>query len=115
MSGNGRLLTLFDELASQTVLLMRTALADARVARAGRRPSSSTGTSRTGSAARDVAGCDRAVGAHYQYTQDRLFAVDPALASSPEPEPGAEGRPDRSPGEPSARVAAPRPPAGARP
>lgn len=74
MSGNGRLLTLFDELASQTVLLMRTELAThaslgwtppvefhRRIADAIR--------------AREPGAASDAVGAHFQYTQDRLRAT----------------------------------------
>ena len=73
MSGNGRLLTLFDELASQTVLLMRTALAT----------HSSLGWTppvefhrhiADAILARDAAAASDAVGAHFQYTQDRLRA-----------------------------------------
>jgi DNA-binding GntR family transcriptional regulator len=33
-------------------------------------------------AARDVVGATNAVGAHYQYTQDRLFASEPSRASA---------------------------------
>ncbi len=73
MSGNKRLLTLFDELASQTVLLMRTALAT----------HSSLGWTppvefhrhiADAILAHDTAAACDAVGAHFQYTQDRLRA-----------------------------------------
>jgi DNA-binding FadR family transcriptional regulator len=73
MSANGRLLSLFDELASQTVLLMRTALAT----------HASLGWTPPVEFHRHIADAIRArapeaavaaVGVHYQYTQDRLKA-----------------------------------------
>lgn len=77
MSGNGRLLALFDELASQTVLLMRTALA--KHASLGWTPPVEyhrhiADAIRT----RDGDAAAVAVGRHYQYTQDRLNASDGA-------------------------------------
>jgi len=75
MSGNGRLLTLFDELASQTVLLMRTALA--KHASLGWTPPVEFHRHiADGIRARDAAAACEAVGAHYQYTQDRLRASE---------------------------------------
>jgi GntR family transcriptional regulator, gluconate operon transcriptional repressor len=73
MSGNGRLLALFDSLSSQTVLLMRTALASRTSL--GRTPPAEYHRHILDSiAARDVRGAIEAVGAHYQYTEDRLSA-----------------------------------------
>lgn len=79
LSGNGRLLALFDHLASQTVLLMRTALA-ARESLGWTPPVELHRHIANSIAARDVDGAVDAVGAHYQYTEDRLFASDPARA-----------------------------------
>jgi DNA-binding GntR family transcriptional regulator len=75
VSGNGRLLELFERLASQTVLLMRTTLGShaslgwippvelhRRIARA--------------IADRDATAAAAAVGDHYQYTVDRLAASE---------------------------------------
>jgi DNA-binding GntR family transcriptional regulator len=73
MSGNGRLLTLFDELASQTVLLMRTALAT-HASLGWTPPVEYHRHIADGIRARDPKGAVAAVGAHYQYTQDRLKA-----------------------------------------
>lgn len=73
LSGNGRLLALFEHVASQTVLLMRTA----QGTRASLRWTPPVELHReiaAGIAARDVSRAMRAVGAHYQYTEDRLFA-----------------------------------------
>jgi DNA-binding GntR family transcriptional regulator len=73
VAGNGRLVTLFDELASQTLLLMRTALAT----------HASLGWSPPVEVHREIADAIRArnvdaavgaVGRHFQYTQDRLRA-----------------------------------------
>jgi GntR family transcriptional regulator, gluconate operon transcriptional repressor len=93
LSGNGRLLALFDDLASQTVLLMRTALA-ARASLAWTPPVELHRHIAACIAARDVAGALEAVGAHYQYTQDRLFATSPdgapAAAEAGSPEEPAE-------------------------
>lgn len=83
LSGNRRLLELFDQLASQTVLLMRTALAT-RASLGWTPPVEFHRRIATGIAARDVAVAIEAVGAHYQYTHDRLAASGPALL----PEPG---------------------------
>jgi DNA-binding GntR family transcriptional regulator len=76
MSGNGRLVALFDELASQTVLLMRTALAK-RASLGWTPPVAFHRHIADAIAARDVTGAIEAVGAHYQYTQDRLYASAP--------------------------------------
>jgi DNA-binding GntR family transcriptional regulator len=76
LSGNGRLLTLFDELASQTVLLMRTALVS-RASLGWTPPVEYHRRIADAIAARDVEGAIQAVGAHYLYTEDRLFASDP--------------------------------------
>lgn len=83
LSGNGRLLAVFDNLASQTVLLMRTALA--KHAPLGWTPPVEFHRHIAARiASRDVAGAIEAVGAHYQYTQDRLFASsDLDSASAP--------------------------------
>ncbi len=86
LSSNGRLLALFDDLASQTVLLMRTALA-ARSSLAWTPPVELHRRIASCIAARDVPGALAAVGAHYQYTQDRLHASEaapPLEAVSPE-------------------------------
>lgn len=77
LSGNGRLLTLFDHLASQTVLLMRTALTS-RESLGWTPPVELHRHIANGIASRDVPRAIDAVGAHYQYTGDRLFASDPA-------------------------------------
>ena len=87
LSGNGRLLTVFENLASQTVLLMRTQLASRaslgwtppvvlhkRIAEAIRD--------------RDPGEAAGAVVAHYQYTVDRLFASGAAGAPGAEPPQG---------------------------
>jgi GntR family transcriptional regulator, gluconate operon transcriptional repressor len=73
LSGNGRLLALFDRLASQTVLLMRTALGT-RTSLGWTPPVEFHRHIADSIAARDVQGAMDAVGAHYQYTQDRLQA-----------------------------------------
>jgi GntR family transcriptional regulator of gluconate operon len=73
MSGSGRLLTLFDELASQTVLLMRTALAT-HASLGWTPPVEFHRHIADGIRARDETAAVAAVGAHYQYTQDRLKA-----------------------------------------
>lgn len=74
MSGNGRLLALFDSLASQTVLLMRTALAT-RASLGWTPPVGYHRRIADAIRARDAAAAREAVGAHYQYTQDRLEAT----------------------------------------
>ncbi len=71
MSGNGRLLALFDELALQTVLLMRTALAT-HESLGWTPPVAFHRHIADGIRAHDAAAAVDAVGAHYQYTQDRL-------------------------------------------
>lgn len=73
MSGNGRLLALFDELASQTVLLMRTSLAT-RASLAWVPPVELHRCIADAIRARDPHVAAEAVGVHYQYTQDRLVA-----------------------------------------
>jgi len=73
MSQNGRLLALFDSLASQTVLLMRTALAT-RASLGWTPPVGYHRRIADAIRARDAAAAREAVGAHYQYTQDRLEA-----------------------------------------
>jgi DNA-binding GntR family transcriptional regulator len=80
LSGNGRLLALFDHLASQTVLLMRTALAS-RESLGWTPPVAVHRRIATSIAAGDAAGAIEAVGAHYQYTQDRLRASEASLAA----------------------------------
>jgi len=73
MSANGRLLSLFDELASQTVLLMRTALAT-HASLGWTPPVEFHRHIADGIRARDPEAAVAAVGIHYQYTQDRLKA-----------------------------------------
>lgn len=80
LSGNGRLLDLFDHLASQTVLLMRTTL-DSHASLAWTPPVDVHRRIAQAIAARNGDGAAAAVGAHYQYTQDRLNASDPPPAS----------------------------------
>ena len=76
LSGNGRLVAVFDQLASQTELLMRTALTT-RASLAWTPPPGLHREIAAAIAARDVRAAVEAVDAHYQYTEDRLFA--PAL------------------------------------
>ena len=90
LSGNGRLLALFDHLASQTVLLMRTALAS-HASLGWTPPVEYHRRIATSIAARDVEGAIGAVGAHYQYTQDRLVALGPAGRSDPAGPPAVTG------------------------
>jgi DNA-binding GntR family transcriptional regulator len=71
MAGNGRLLTLFDNLASQTVLLMRTALAE-HASLAWTPPVEVHRHIADAIKARDTEAAVRAVADHYQYTEDRL-------------------------------------------
>src|SRR5512141_1937437 len=73
MSGNGRLLALYEELASQTVLLMRTALAT-HASLGWTPPVEFHRHIADGLRARNAHAASEAVGAHYQYTQDRLRA-----------------------------------------
>lgn len=75
LSGNGRLVALFDHLASQTVLLMRTALAT-HASLGWTPPVDVHRHIAEGILARDVAAATAAVGAHYQYTEDRLFGPE---------------------------------------
>ena len=75
LSGNGRLLDMFDHLASQTVLLMRTSLAT-HASLGWTPPVEMHQHIAQGIAKRDVEAAVRAVGRHYQYTQDRLFMVE---------------------------------------
>jgi DNA-binding GntR family transcriptional regulator len=75
MSGNGRLLQLFEGLASQTVLLMRTELAT-HASLAWIPPVELHRRIADAIAARDVEGAERAVRDHYQYTIDRLYASE---------------------------------------
>lgn len=77
LSGNGRLLELFDQLASQTVLLMRTSL-ESRASLGWTPPVGLHRGIAQAIEARDVDRAIAAVGAHYQYTQDRLAAGVPA-------------------------------------
>jgi DNA-binding GntR family transcriptional regulator len=75
LSGNGRLLDLFDQLASQTVLLMRTTL-ESHASLAWTPPVELHRRIAQAIADRDAARATDAVGAHYQYTQDRLRGQD---------------------------------------
>jgi GntR family transcriptional regulator, gluconate operon transcriptional repressor len=83
LSGNGRLLDLFDQLATQTVLLMRTSL-HAHASLAWTPPVELHRKIAQAIADRNVAAAVGAVGSHYQYTQDRLSATNAA----PDPEGG---------------------------
>lgn len=74
ISGNKRLLALFDHLASQTVLLMRTALAE-RASLAWIPPVEVHRHIADAIRTRDVEAAERAVADHYQYTEDRLAAT----------------------------------------
>jgi DNA-binding GntR family transcriptional regulator len=76
LSGNGRLLELFDRLASQTVLLMRTALGT-HESLGWTPPVEYHRRIATSIAQRDAAKAVEAVAAHYRYTEDRLFATGP--------------------------------------
>lgn len=80
MCGNGRLLELFEGLASQTVLLMRTALAT-HASLAWTPPVELHRRIADAIASRDAEAAVRAVGEHYQYTQDRLAASRDAVPS----------------------------------
>ncbi len=73
MSDNRRLVDLFDGLASQTVLLMRTALAT-HATLAWTPPVDLHRRIADAIGARDAEAAAHAVGEHYQYTQDRLVA-----------------------------------------
>lgn len=87
LSRNERLLDLFDHLASQTVLLMRTTL-DSHASLAWTPPVDVHRRIAQAIAARDAAAATEAVGAHYQYTQDRLNASDLPSASRGRDGPG---------------------------
>jgi len=76
LSGNGRLLELFDQLASQTVLLMRTTV-ESHASLAWTPPVELHRRIAQAIADRDAGRAVAAVGAHYQYTQDRLRAPGP--------------------------------------
>lgn len=80
LSGNRRLLDLFDHLASQTLLLMRTTV-DSHASLAWTPPVELHRHIATAIAGRDAAAAVAAVSTHYQYTQDRLHASDPSPAS----------------------------------
>jgi len=86
MSGNGRLLELFEGLASQTVLLMRTALAT-HSSLAWTPPVELHRRIADAIAARDLEAAVQAVGEHYQYTQDRLFAGEAVASAGPAQDP----------------------------
>jgi DNA-binding GntR family transcriptional regulator len=79
LAGNVRLLDLFDRLASQTVLLMRTSV-ETHASLAWTPPVELHRRIAQAIKARDVAHAVEAVGAHYQYTQDRLSASGAAPA-----------------------------------
>jgi DNA-binding GntR family transcriptional regulator len=79
LSGNGRLMELFDRLASQTVLLMRTSV-ESHASLAWTPPVEVHRRIAEAIAARSVARAIEAVGAHYQYTQDRLAATEAAAS-----------------------------------
>jgi DNA-binding GntR family transcriptional regulator len=74
MSGNGRLLALFEQLASQTVLLMRTSL-EAHASLAWTPPVALHRRIAQAIADRDADGASAAVAAHYRYTEERLQAT----------------------------------------
>ena len=80
LSGNARLLDLFDHLASQTVLLMRTTL-EAHASLGWTPPVQLHRRIAQAIKARDVERAVAAVDAHYQYTQDRLAGAAPAAAT----------------------------------
>jgi DNA-binding GntR family transcriptional regulator len=82
LSGNGRLVELFDRLASQTVLLMRTSL-ESRASLAWTPPVEVHRRIAEAIAARSADRAVGAVGAHYQYTQDRLAATEAAASPAP--------------------------------
>jgi DNA-binding GntR family transcriptional regulator len=89
LSGNGRLLELFDGLASQTVLLMRTSL-ERHASLAWTPPVEVHRRIAQAIADRDVSLAIEAVGAHYQYTEDRLAASEPEPTTGPGATPGRE-------------------------
>ena len=75
LSGNGRLLAVFEQLASQTVLLMRTAVAT-RASLAWIPPVEVHRHIADAIGARDPQRATEAVAAHYRYTEERLSAAD---------------------------------------
>lgn len=77
LSGNGRLLELFDDLASQTVLLMRTTV-ERHAPLAWTPPVELHRRIALAISARDPQAAAAAVAAHYRYTEDRLAATDVA-------------------------------------
>ncbi len=81
LSGNGRLMELFDRLASQTVLLMRTSV-ESHASLAWTPPVEVHRRIAEAIAARSAERAVEAVGAHYQYTQDRLAASEAAASPS---------------------------------
>jgi len=90
LSGNGRLMELFDHLASQTVLLMRTSL-ESRASLAWTPPVEVHRRIAEAIAARSAERAVAAVGAHYQYTRDRLAASGEGAAAD-----ARAGTPDRA-------------------
>jgi DNA-binding GntR family transcriptional regulator len=82
LSGNRRLMELFDRLASQTVLLMRTSL-ESHASLAWTPPVEVHRRIAEAIAARAADQAVEAVGAHYQYTQDRLAATEAAAGPAP--------------------------------
>jgi DNA-binding GntR family transcriptional regulator len=81
MAENGRLAALFEDLASQTVLLMRTALIK-RASLAWTPPVELHRHIADAVRARDEDAAVRAVAEHYQYTHDRLNGRAQAEADS---------------------------------
>jgi DNA-binding GntR family transcriptional regulator len=88
LSGNGRLLDLFDHLASQTLLLMRTAL-ERRASLGWTPPVDVHRQIAAAIASRDGDAAAAAVGAHSRYTVDRLLASTPAGPPTPSGEPAS--------------------------
>lgn len=82
LSGNSRIIEVFDQLASQTVLLMRTSL-QTRASLAWTPPVAVHRRIAEAIAARSAESAIEAVGAHYQYTQDRLEATEAAASPVP--------------------------------
>lgn len=77
LSGNGRLLELFDHLASQTVLLMRTTV-ERHAPLAWTPPVELHRRIAQAISERDPQAAAAAVAAHYRYTEDRLAVTDAA-------------------------------------
>lgn len=82
LSGNQRLLELFDQLASQTVLLMRTSL-DRHASLAWTPPVELHRRIAQAIAAHQTDAAIEAVAAHYRYTEDRLFADQAGRYATP--------------------------------